>query len=71
MFFIGNRYLPGEGTEALSIEDDDALGLWVVSSKGEVSRIEMKPSATEKRQRSWSTTLKNTSSDMGWLQGLT
>ena len=39
MFFIGNRYLPGEGTEALSIEDDGALGLWVVDSKGAVSHI--------------------------------
>lgn len=42
MFLIGNRYLPGDGLEALSIEDDSSLGIWVVNSKGEVSHIEMK-----------------------------
>lgn len=42
MFLIGNRYLPGDGLEALSIEDDGSLGIWVVNSKGEVSHNEMK-----------------------------
>lgn len=39
--FIGNRYLPEEGTNVLSIEDDLNLGLWVVGRNGSVTHISM------------------------------
>lgn len=42
MHLMGNRYLPGSGLNAASIEDDGSLGLWVANSDGLVSHIEMK-----------------------------
>ena len=45
-YFIGNRYLPGAGTEALSLEDDGAHGIWVVNSEGDsthISLVDMDP----------------------------
>ncbi len=42
MYLIGDRYLPGSGLSVISIEDDQALGIWTLNSEGEVSHIEMK-----------------------------
>jgi hypothetical protein len=39
---ISDRYLPGDGSNVISIEDDGQLGLWLVNVEGEVSHIEMK-----------------------------
>lgn len=41
MLLIGNRYLPGDGKNVISIEDDGSLGLWLVSESGEASHIAM------------------------------
>lgn len=43
MYFIGNRYLPGEGFEISCIEDDSSSGVWTANTQGEVSHIEMVP----------------------------
>lgn len=41
MHLIGNRYIPGDGTEVLSIAgDEDHNGIWLVNSQG-VSHIVM------------------------------
>jgi hypothetical protein len=40
MHLVGNRYIPGDGTEVLSIEDDNNNGIWIVNSQG-VSHIAM------------------------------
>ena len=42
MMMIGDRYLPGDGSNVISIEDNGKLGLWLVNDKGQVSHIEMK-----------------------------
>ncbi len=34
MYFIGNRYLPGEGFEVSCIEDDSSLGVWTANGLG-------------------------------------
>ena len=34
MWMIGNRYIPGDGTEVLSIELNAEGGLWVANSQG-------------------------------------
>lgn len=40
MYLVGNRYIPGDGTQVLSIADDGNNGIWTVNSQG-VSHIAM------------------------------
>lgn len=38
-YFIGDRYLPGDGTNAVSIEDDGSSGVWVTDNLNEITHI--------------------------------
>lgn len=40
-YFIGDRYLPGLGTEAISLEEDGAQGIWVTNSDGDTTHISL------------------------------
>lgn len=42
MTLMGSRYLPGDGTQVISIEDDGEMGVWTVNSQGQVTHIGMK-----------------------------
>lgn len=41
-YFIGDRYLPGDGTKVVMIDGDGNLGLWVVGLNGSTTHIVMK-----------------------------
>lgn len=39
-YFIGNRYLPGDGYEVISIVDDASNGIWTLNSAGQSTHIQ-------------------------------
>ncbi len=41
-YFMGDRYLPDNGSSVIMIENDGQNGIWAVSSSGNVTRIEMR-----------------------------
>lgn len=43
---MGLRYLPGDGTSPISIEDDKSNGVWVVEASGKVNHIQRKSDIT-------------------------
>jgi hypothetical protein len=45
---MGNRYIPGDGTEVLSIADDAHNGIWLVNKQG-VSHIAMEAISYRKK----------------------
>lgn len=40
-YFIGDRYLPDEGTNPIMIDTDGNKGLWVVGQSGNTTHIKM------------------------------
>jgi hypothetical protein len=41
MYFVGERYLPGDGLRVEWIEDDGASGIFVGNPNGQTARIRM------------------------------
>ena len=70
-YFMGNRYLPDNGSDPVFISDDQDNGLWVVSKSGNLSHIRMvRMTGAQKAERMSEITNTNVSR-MGFASGAT
>ena len=68
-YFMGDRYIPGDGKSPIAIFDDKQQGIWVVDATGSVNHINMKPLSYEQKALLMSSTSDKYVNRMGSYAG--